>query len=88
MDSLLSIVQMPRGVPVATLAIGDEVIAYVLNPEGHDGSAVLSIDRARGEQGWRVLEQATEVEETVTGAPKEVPPSVDFNRIIPLEKAP
>ena len=52
---------------IATLAIGDEVIAYVLNPEGHDGSAVLSIDRARGEQGWRVLEKAMEVEETVTG---------------------
>ncbi|MBT3942174.1 MAG: S1 RNA-binding domain-containing protein [Chloroflexi bacterium] len=52
---------------VADLTVGEEVIAYVLNPEGHDGSAVLSIDRARGEQGWRVLEKAMEVEETVTG---------------------
>lgn len=52
---------------VEALAVGDEVIAYVLNPEGHDGSAVLSIDRARGEQGWRVLEKAMEVEESVTG---------------------
>ena len=52
---------------VSDLTVGEEVIAYVLNPEGHDGSAVLSIDRARGEQGWRVLEKAMEVEETVTG---------------------
>ncbi len=52
---------------IADLTVGEEVIAYVLNPEGHDGSAVLSIDRARGEQGWRVLEKAMEVEETVTG---------------------
>jgi len=52
---------------VAGLTVGEEVIAYVLNPEGHDGSAILSIDRARGEQGWRVLEKAMEVEETVIG---------------------
>jgi small subunit ribosomal protein S1 len=52
---------------VSDLTVGEEVIAYVLNPEGHDGSAVLSIDRARGEQGWRVLEKAMEVEETVIG---------------------
>ena len=52
---------------IAGLTVGEEVIAYVLNPEGHDGSAILSIDRARGEQGWRVLEKAMEVEETVIG---------------------
>jgi small subunit ribosomal protein S1 len=52
---------------IASLTVGEEVIAYVLNPEGHDGSAILSIDRARGEQGWRVLEKAMEVEETVIG---------------------
>ncbi len=52
---------------VSDLTVGEEVIAYVLNPEGHDGSAILSIDRARGEQGWRVLEKAMEVEETVIG---------------------
>ncbi len=52
---------------ISDLVVGEEVIAYVLNPEGHDGSAILSIDRARGEQGWRVLEKAMEVEETVTG---------------------
>ncbi|MBT7079202.1 MAG: S1 RNA-binding domain-containing protein, partial [Chloroflexi bacterium] len=40
------------------LSVGDEIIAYVVNPEGNEGSSILSIDRARGEQGWRVLEKA------------------------------
>ena len=50
-----------------SLDVGDEVIAYVINPEGSDGSSILSIDRARGEQGWRILEKAMEGDETVTG---------------------
>ena len=40
------------------IKIGDEIIAFVVNPETNSGSSVLSIDRARGEQGWRVLEKA------------------------------
>ena len=52
---------------IEQIDIGDEVIAYVVNPEGPDGSSILSIDRARGEQGWRILEKAMEVEETVKG---------------------
>jgi small subunit ribosomal protein S1 len=47
--------------------IGDEVILYVSRPEGPDGYPVLSIDRARGEHGWRDLEKAREAEETVKG---------------------
>ena len=50
-----------------TLGVGDEIIAYVINPEGPDGSSILSIDRARGEQGWRILEKAMEGDETVKG---------------------
>ncbi len=46
---------------------GDEIIVYVINPEGPDGSSILSIDRARGEQGWRTLEKAMEANETVHG---------------------
>ena len=49
------------------LAIGDEVITYVINPENEYGAPVLSIDRARGEQGWRILEKSMEIEETVKG---------------------
>ncbi|MCY4475340.1 MAG: S1 RNA-binding domain-containing protein [Chloroflexi bacterium] len=47
--------------------IGDEVILYVSRPEGPDGYPLLSIDRARGEHGWRDLEKAREAEETVKG---------------------
>ena len=47
--------------------IGDEVILYVSRPEGPEGYPLLSIDRARGEHGWRDLEKAREAEETVKG---------------------
>jgi small subunit ribosomal protein S1 len=46
--------------------VGDEVILYVSRPEGPEGYPLLSIDRARGEHGWRDLEKAREAEETVT----------------------
>ncbi len=48
-------------------SVGDEVILYVSRPEGPDGYPLLSIDRARGEHGWRDLEKAREAEETVKG---------------------
>ena len=49
------------------LKIGDEIIAYVINPEGSEGSSILSIDRARGEQGWRILEKAMDNDEACKG---------------------
>ena len=49
------------------LKIGDEIIAYVVNPEGSEGSSILSIDRARGEHGWRVLEKAMDNNESCKG---------------------
>ncbi len=52
---------------VEEIGVGDEIIAYVINPEGPDGSSILSIDRARGEQGWRILEKSMESDETVKG---------------------
>ena len=55
----------PEG--VAEITVGDEIIAYVINPEGPDGSSILSIARARGEQGWRILEKAMESDETTKG---------------------
>jgi small subunit ribosomal protein S1 len=55
------------GEGVEELAIGDEIIAYVVNPEGSEGSSILSIDRARGEQGWRVLEKAMDNNESCKG---------------------
>lgn len=47
--------------------VGDEVIAYVVNPETNSGSSVLSIDRARGEQGWRILEKAMQNDQSCYG---------------------
>ena len=49
------------------LSVGDEIIAYVVNQEGNEGSSILSIDRARGEQGWRVLEKAMDNNESCKG---------------------
>ena len=46
--------------------VGDEVLLYVFRTDG-DGYPLLSIDRARGEHGWRDLERAHEAEETVRG---------------------
>ena len=47
--------------------VGDEVVAVVLKGETSDGSAILSIDRAVGEMGWRTLEKALESGEMVEG---------------------
>ncbi|MBI4233327.1 MAG: 30S ribosomal protein S1 [Chloroflexi bacterium] len=44
----------------AALRLGDRILAYVMRPEGEDGPALLSVDRARGEHGWRLLEQCLE----------------------------
>lgn len=46
--------------PVSKLAIGDTVLAYVVVPETMEGQVSLSIDKARGERGWRVLQQRLE----------------------------
>lgn len=46
------------------LKVGDEISVYVLQPENQEGQVVLSLDRATGEQGWRILQQKFEAEET------------------------
>jgi small subunit ribosomal protein S1 len=43
---------------------GDSVLVYVIQPETHEGQVLLSFDRARGEQGWRVLQERFESGET------------------------
>jgi small subunit ribosomal protein S1 len=54
--------------------VGDTVVAFVVRPETADGGAILSIDRAVGEQGWVTLEKDLESAETVEGT------IVGFNR--------
>jgi len=46
---------------------GDEIVAYVVKGESAEGSAILSIDRAVGEQGWRSLQKALDSGGRVTG---------------------
>ncbi len=50
---------------------GDEVYAYVIRPDSDEGPALLSLDRARSEQGWVVLQKALDnslmIEGTITG---------------------
>lgn len=52
---------------LAALEIGASVVAYVLRTEGEDGTALLSLDRARSEQGWVILEKAMESGDLVDG---------------------
>lgn len=46
--------------PLANLTVGESVLVYVVQPETTEGQVALSIDRARGEQGWRILQQRFE----------------------------
>ncbi len=36
---------------------GDEIFTYVVRPDTDEGPAILSLDRARGEQGWLTLQK-------------------------------
>jgi len=45
---------------MSRIKVGDTVLAYVLQPETPEGQVLLSLDRARGERGWRVLQQRFE----------------------------
>ena len=51
--------------------VGDKVLVSILQPETAEGQIIVSIDRARGEKGWRLLqryyEEATSFEGEVTG---------------------
>ena len=49
----------------ASLAIGDEVLVSVLQPEDKEGHVVLSLDRARQEKSWRKLQKQFENNEII-----------------------
>lgn len=38
------------------LRVGDTVLVFIVQPESPEGQIILSLDRARGERGWRVLQ--------------------------------
>ena len=53
--------------PLSKVRRGDEVLVYILQPESQEGQVILSIDRARGEQGWRTLQKRFEDGESFEG---------------------
>jgi small subunit ribosomal protein S1 len=56
------------------LHVGDRTLVYVMQPEGQDGHAILSLRRARMERSWREIEELYH-----RGALIEAP-VVDFNK--------
>lgn len=42
--------------PLSKVQLGDKLIASVLQPETAEGQVLVSLDRARGERGWRSLQ--------------------------------
>jgi small subunit ribosomal protein S1 len=53
--------------PLGKVATGDKIVAYVIQPETSEGEVLLSIDRARGERGWRTLQTLFESGESFEG---------------------
>jgi 5-(carboxyamino)imidazole ribonucleotide mutase len=58
-DALLSIVQMPKGIPVATMAIGGAWNAGVLAAQIMGGEALDRVRKYKGELRAQVLRQGT-----------------------------
>ena len=46
--------------PLSKVSVGETILVYVMQPEADQGQILLSVDRARGERGWRVLQQRFE----------------------------
>lgn len=69
-EGLVALREMQTLSPEAreSLQVGDPLTTYVLRPETEDGSALLSVDRARREKGWVLLRQAQEQGELVEGS--------------------
>lgn len=49
------------------LNVGDTILTLVIKTESNNQSALLSIDKAIGQQGWSILEKAIESDEMVDG---------------------
>lgn len=53
--------------PAAVLRVGQTIAVFVIDAHGAEGSALLSIDRARGDAAWDKLEEIVESGGTITG---------------------
>jgi small subunit ribosomal protein S1 len=49
------------------LKVGEKLLVAVVQPESHEGQVILSLDRARGERGWRVLQDYLDANEAFEG---------------------
>lgn len=47
------------------LALGDQILVFVVQPENPEGHPVVSIDRARQEKSWRRLQELHEANEVI-----------------------
>jgi len=59
---------------LSELKLGDPVVVYVMQAENQEGQVVLSLDRARGEKGWRTLQHYFETGDSLDA------PVVDYNK--------
>jgi len=53
--------------PLTKVEVGEKILVYVMQPEADQGQVILSVDRARGERGWRVLQTRFEEGEAFDG---------------------
>lgn len=53
--------------PLSKVSVGEKILVYVMQPEADQGQVILSVDRARGERGWRVLQTRFEESEAFDG---------------------
>lgn len=51
-----------------SLAVGQSILVYVLDPEDRNGNIVLSYTRAKEEQDWRTAEKLLETQEVYGGS--------------------
>ena len=52
---------------ISSLRVGEEILTRVLEAERDEGPAILSIDKAKEEIGWREVEQKFSIKESVEG---------------------
>lgn len=48
-----------------SMGVGDQLLVFVVQPENQDGHAVVSIDRARQEKSWRILQEQYEAGQVI-----------------------
>jgi small subunit ribosomal protein S1 len=58
--------RMPRDL-LNSIKVGDDVLAYIINPEDKNGNIVLSLTRAQMEKDWREAERLYESQEMLEG---------------------